>query len=148
MDCACHPEQQSAASRRSAVWFIRSNSPQQTDHHISCHRIETEPVADQEYGQQIDEVSEHQAQHCSKKAVVTVGCCGRSGVSRMSAYHHFGMVSPFRIARDAIKAKGRSSEKFADEFMTWRELAYSFCYHNASKLESFQVGSWNHTSAA
>ena len=57
----------------------------------------------------------------------------------MSAYHHFGMVSPFRIARDASDAKSSGSQKFADEFLTWRELAYCFCYHNSPILESFQV---------
>lgn len=60
-------------------------------------------------------------------------------MSRLSAYHHFGMVSPFRIARDATRSKIRGAEKFADEFMTWRELAYSYCYYNANKLESFEA---------
>ena len=47
------------------------------------------------------------------------------GVSRMSAYLHYGMVSPFRIAREASE---ESAEKFLDELLIWRELAYSFCY--------------------
>ena len=42
------------------------------------------------------------------------------GVSRMSAYLHYGMVSPFRIAREA-SADG--AEKYLDEFLIWRELA-------------------------
>ena len=63
----------------------------------------------------------------------------RSGVSRMSAYHHFGMVSPFRVARDASKGGNTGARKFADEFLTWRELAYCFCYHNSDILESLQV---------
>jgi photolyase PhrII len=47
------------------------------------------------------------------------------GVSRMSSYLHYGMVSPFRLAREAF-ADG--AEKFLDELLIWRELAYAFCY--------------------
>ena len=46
------------------------------------------------------------------------------GVSRMSAYLHFGQVSPFRIAREAA-ADG--ADKFLDELLVWRELAYHWC---------------------
>ncbi|CEM34435.1 unnamed protein product [Vitrella brassicaformis CCMP3155] len=46
------------------------------------------------------------------------------GVSRLSPYHHWGMVSPFRIARE-----GAAVYKFQDEFLVWRELAYSFCHY-------------------
>ena len=44
----------------------------------------------------------------------------------MSAYLHYGMVSPLRIAREASAAK---AEKFLDELLIWRELAYNFCFH-------------------
>ncbi len=54
------------------------------------------------------------------------------GVSRMSAYLHYGMVSPFRLAREAA-ADG--AEKYLDELLIWRELAYSFCYYRQD-LES------------
>jgi len=49
------------------------------------------------------------------------------GTSRLSPYLHFGMVSPFRIARDAAAAGGTGGEKFLDELLIWRELAYAFC---------------------
>lgn len=48
------------------------------------------------------------------------------GVSRMSAYLHYGMVSPMRIAREASQA---GAEKFLEELLTWRELAYAFCFY-------------------
>jgi photolyase PhrII len=51
------------------------------------------------------------------------------GVSRMSAYLHYGMVSPFRIAREAKLQAGPGAEKFLDELLIWRELAYNFCFH-------------------
>ena len=52
----------------------------------------------------------------------------REGVSRLSAYLHYGMVSPFRIAREAAAISGSGSEKFLDELWVWRELAYHFCF--------------------
>ena len=47
----------------------------------------------------------------------------RAGVSRMSPYLHFGMVSPFRIAREA---RAQGADKFLDELLVWRELGYNF----------------------
>lgn len=49
------------------------------------------------------------------------------------------MVSPFQVARDASKGYNTGAKKFADEFLTWRELAYCFCYHNSDILESLEV---------
>ena len=49
------------------------------------------------------------------------------GVSRMSAYLHFGQVSPFRLAHEAFRHGGRGAEKYLDELLIWRELSYSFC---------------------
>ena len=51
------------------------------------------------------------------------------GVSRMSAYLHYGMVSPMRLAREAAAIDNAGSEKYLDELLIWRELAYSFCFH-------------------
>jgi photolyase PhrII len=64
----------------------------------------------------------------------------RQGVSRMSAYLHYGHVSPFRVAREArqfrdeARAAGREedargAEKYLDELLTWRELAWCWCHH-------------------
>ena len=51
------------------------------------------------------------------------------GVSRLSAYLHYGMVSPQRLAREAAAIGNDGAEKFLDELLIWRELAYAFCYH-------------------
>lgn len=51
------------------------------------------------------------------------------GVSRMSAYLHYGMVSPMRIAREAKAFGGSGAEKYLDELLIWRELAYAFCFY-------------------
>ncbi len=49
-------------------------------------------------------------------------------VSRLSPYLHYGHVAPFRIAREAARTNGDGSDKFIDEFVTWRELAHHFCF--------------------
>ena len=57
------------------------------------------------------------------------------GTSRISAYVHYGMVSPFRIARETITMAENhprarpGCEKFLDQFLTWREMAFHFCVH-------------------
>ena len=45
------------------------------------------------------------------------------GVSRMSAYLHYGFVSAFELARWA-----RTSDKYIDELIVWRELAWHYCH--------------------
>ncbi|MDH3661834.1 MAG: FAD-dependent oxidoreductase [Alphaproteobacteria bacterium] len=50
-------------------------------------------------------------------------------VSRMSAYLHYGQVSPFRLAREAADIGGKGVEKFLDELLVWRELSYAWCFH-------------------
>ena len=53
--------------------------------------------------------------------------------SRMSPYLHYGMVSLFKLAGDAAAVGGKGGEKFNDELLTWRELAWHFCYHAAHR---------------
>jgi len=64
---------------------------------------------------------------------------GRDGVSRLSAYHHFGMISPFKVARDALLSRSNGAAKYVDEFFTWREVAHAFCLRSWPTLESLQV---------
>jgi hypothetical protein len=51
------------------------------------------------------------------------------GVSRLSAYLHYGMISPMRIAREAATDGSAGAAKFLDELLIWRELAHNFCFH-------------------
>jgi len=60
----------------------------------------------------------------------------RNASSRMSAYLHYGMVSPMLLARDAAAV---GAEKFLDELLIWREMAYHFCFHRHADLESFDA---------
>jgi photolyase PhrII len=60
------------------------------------------------------------------------------GVSRMSAYLHYGCVSPFRIAGDAAQRGGEGAQKFLDELLVWRELSHHFC-HRSEALETLDA---------
>lgn len=53
-----------------------------------------------------------------------------SGVSRMSASFHYGFVSPMMVAREAAAVGTKSSEKYLDELLIFREHAW----HHASSL--------------
>jgi predicted NAD/FAD-dependent oxidoreductase/deoxyribodipyrimidine photolyase len=53
------------------------------------------------------------------------------GASELSAHLHFGMISPWRVAAEALAQGGAGAEKFLDELLTWRELAWCFCAHRA-----------------
>ncbi len=66
----------------------------------------------------------------------------RDGVSRLSAYLHYGMISPLRIAREAAAFGGPGAEKFLDELLVWRELAYAFCYYKASHDSLAAIPGW------
>ena len=64
------------------------------------------------------------------------------GVSRMSAYLHYGMVSPFRLAREAAAYDHSGAEKYLDELLIWRELAYSFCFHRDDHDQWSSIPDW------
>lgn len=64
------------------------------------------------------------------------------GVSRMSAYLHYGMVSPMRIAREAADIGGKGAEKYLDELLIWRELAYAFCFHRKDHDRLDAIPKW------
>ncbi|MBK8977053.1 MAG: NAD(P)-binding protein [Planctomycetes bacterium] len=55
----------------------------------------------------------------------------RDGVSRLSPYLHFGHVSPLRIAREVAAVGGAGADKFLDELLVWRELAYAWAARTA-----------------
>ncbi len=60
------------------------------------------------------------------------------GVSRMSAYLHYGMVSPLRLAREARSANNSGAQKYLDELLIWRELAYVYCRY-ANSFDSLSA---------
>ncbi len=64
------------------------------------------------------------------------------GVSRMSPYLHYGMVAPTRIAREAAAEQSKGAEKFLDELLIWRELAYVFCHYRRDHGNITAVPQW------
>ncbi|MCA9261345.1 MAG: NAD(P)-binding protein [Planctomycetales bacterium] len=65
-----------------------------------------------------------------------------NGVSRMSPYLHYGMASPFRLAREAAEQGGAGAEKFLDELLTWRELAFGYCFHKTDHDLLTTIPAW------
>jgi len=66
----------------------------------------------------------------------------RPGVSRMSPYLHFGMVSPMRVAAEADRIGGKGADKYLDELLVWRELAWHFCHHTRDVDTLAAVPEW------
>jgi photolyase PhrII len=64
------------------------------------------------------------------------------GVSRMSAYLHYGCVSPLRLARDAMNRGGEGAQKFLDELLVWRELSHHFCYRSVALETLAALPTW------
>jgi photolyase PhrII len=64
------------------------------------------------------------------------------GVSRMSAYLHFGHVSPFQLVREARAVGGDGAEKFLDELLTWRELGWHLCLHEPAHQTTAALPTW------
>jgi len=63
-----------------------------------------------------------------------------TGSSRLSAYLHFGQISPAEVLR-AVKAAG-GSESFDNELVAWRELALNFCLFNPRFGSLHAVPDW------
>ncbi len=66
----------------------------------------------------------------------------RDGTSRLSAYLHYGMVSPMRIAREAAASNLKGADKYLDELLVWRELAYGFCHYRADHARWSAIPEW------
>ena len=64
------------------------------------------------------------------------------GVSRLSPYLHFGMISAAGVARQARQAGGEGARKFLDELLVWRELAYTFCFHRPDHAAVEALPDW------
>ena len=69
------------------------------------------------------------------------------GSSRLSPYLHFGQISAAEVLR-TVRAAGHkaSAEKFADELVTWRELAFNFCVRNPNFGKLKGLPDWVHRS--
>ncbi|TWU32014.1 Deoxyribodipyrimidine photo-lyase [Novipirellula artificiosorum] len=64
------------------------------------------------------------------------------GASRMSPYLHYGMVAATRLAREAAANESKGAEKFLDELLIWRELAYVFCHYRRDHRRISAIPRW------
>jgi len=62
------------------------------------------------------------------------------GQSTLSAYLHFGMISPLKMIRDVKNTKHPNAANFIEEAMVRRELAENYC-HYCEHYDSL-VGAW------
>jgi deoxyribodipyrimidine photo-lyase len=62
------------------------------------------------------------------------------GQSYLSAYLHFGMISPVRMIREVDKTNHRNAPLFVEEAMVRRELAENYC-HYQKNYDSLK-GAW------
>lgn len=72
------------------------------------------------------------------------------GTSRLSAYLHFGQVSPISVALAVEKAEAPRADKaaFLDQLITWRELAVNFVRFNPN-YDNFECAEpWAHRTLA
>ena len=73
-----------------------------------------------------------------------------SGVSRLSAAFHYGFVSPMMVAREAASVGTKSSEKYLDELLIFREHAWHHASsltdpYNVANLPEWASKSWEET---
>lgn len=66
----------------------------------------------------------------------------KDGSSRMSAYLHYGMVSPFRIAREAAAIGSAGADKYLDELLIWRELSWAYCFYKPAHGTVQAIPQW------
>ncbi len=70
-----------------------------------------------------------------------------NGSSRLSPYLHFGQISAAEVARTVRETGHKESvQKFEDELVTWRELAYNFCVRNPNFGKLKGLPDWAHRS--
>lgn len=64
------------------------------------------------------------------------------GVSRMSAYIHYGMISPMKIAREAAEIGTKSAEKYLDELLVFREHAWHHIFSTDEPYGLHNLPDW------
>jgi deoxyribodipyrimidine photolyase/predicted NAD/FAD-dependent oxidoreductase len=64
------------------------------------------------------------------------------GVSRMSAYIHYGMISPMKIAREAAEIGTKSAEKYLDELLVFREHAWHHVFSTEDPYGLHNLPDW------
>ncbi len=68
--------------------------------------------------------------------------------SGLSPYLHFGMIWAGRIAREAGERRSESANKFIDDLLVGREMAWNFCFHRPNHGGLGGVPPWAQKSLA
>jgi predicted NAD/FAD-dependent oxidoreductase/deoxyribodipyrimidine photolyase len=68
--------------------------------------------------------------------------------SRLSAYLNHGHISPLRVAREAALVGGPGVEKYLDELVIWRELAYAYVRFFPEHATAAAIPEWAHATLA
>lgn len=55
-----------------------------------------------------------------------------NATSKLSAYLHFGMISPRTIVKKVLESKNENAESFIEQVLVRRELAENFCFYRAN----------------
>jgi len=71
------------------------------------------------------------------------------GSSRLSPYLHFGQIAAAEVVRAALASPHAvQAEKFIDELVTWRELAFNFCLRTPQYGTLDGLPDWVHRTMA
>ena len=65
-----------------------------------------------------------------------------NGVSRLSAYIHYGMISPMKIAREAAEVGTKSAEKYLDELLVFREHPWHHVFATHEPYGTHNLPDW------
>ena len=63
-------------------------------------------------------------------------------VSHMSPYLRHGMISARRLAREAAARSGKGPAKFLDELLIWREMSWSYAFHEPEHDRYESLPAW------
>jgi len=77
--------------------------------------------------------------HLATYATRRTDAADPDGVSVLSPWLHFGMSAPWVVAAEA---QALGAEKYLDELLTWRELAWCFCAHRPDHASVSALPEW------
>lgn len=66
----------------------------------------------------------------------------RDGVSGLSPWLAHGCLAATELAREAAATGGRGADKYLDELMIWREVAWHFCYRTQPVETPDAIPAW------
>lgn len=65
-----------------------------------------------------------------------------SATSKLSAYLHFGMISPRTVVKKVLRSKNENADAFIEQVLVRRELAENFCFYKDNYDSLMSAWSW------